>query len=1133
MFILNNLNRIRPAYLSSCVYWAKYYQNEDKECIILFNADDLIINIVLEGDELVIRNIYYNRTNVAAIKIMEKHRNACLKLDGSKLHIVNEYQGIPYTFNPSDALDYIRRMQDFYTNVFNKLKKNVVDYRKGQATDFIILKGILNYEKKIEEKNVGDQITISQDSQITRSETEYYKFGVAFTFNLSSMDFNRLVNKSNDDYHHVSIIDQAGKPLRSGVLSYDSDQSTAKLEFPKNSDINSNFMRQGFRLKKRCASEHLQIQIDAIDNFIKNRGQSFYDDMIGGQLPEPVITKDIEDIEFYDNKLRNAANNQTLAVRKALGNKKLVLIQGPPGTGKTTVIIEIIRQLVKQGKKVLVCSQAHAAVDNIVEKLQTIRPEDQHILYMSIGNEGEEESWGDGFSSEGYQQFLTNNKQLISLIKSGANEKNIKTLIETFKYNESISKKYMESHYYIAKYHQASKDLYVSVNKILDKMIDESNRFSYGLLESCRYQMMDVVLGTCIGIGMNRELKRSSLHFDTVIIDEAAKANLAETLVPLSMGDRYVLVGDDKQLPPYSDSSIIEEFIKETELQELNQKIVRQAVTTSLFEKIHKAKSCPKECVTMLNYQYRMHPDIGNFISEAFYDGKVLMGKNTITQQLPLPSPYTKQVLFVDTHKGFWKTGGYGAYERVLGHSFCNDLECDIICNQILPILSEHIDLKKYSIGVITPYSGQRDLLRHNIRDVNLKKCIYTIDSIQGREFDVVIFSFVRAFTPSSKRKVGFLDDMRRLNVSLSRAKKKLILVGNKRTLTSPESHADGVLFGIKPHEVFEKISKESMVFTNKTKADIFDEKYKVGDVIPCDVTDVSDGSVGVVFKNDSIFYYLIKLRNAKYIDDIKKSTCVNIRFEKLDENHKPFFNIISFIDNTGKIIDVETIDSYVIKHPLGSICTVTVTGYDNKGNVRVCHEGFSGKIPQSSYPNGYLDHVVTGKQLECRVSYVDIEKQIISFFPVFDVDILSYIISGEIKNFYCKVLDKNNDTGMVKLEFDSGEINTFTMYHPWYDFLEIGQDYTHIGYNKQKNIMFVYQDIYFQKFQTRFTEGDVLNGKLVYNNGKFIIAIVAGYPCYVNGRYKKLTVGQEYDFTISVIDDSYKKVILNLLTND
>ena len=248
--ILNNLNRIRPAYLSSCVYWAKYYQNEDKECIILFNADDLIINIVLEGDELVIRNIYYNRTNVAAIKIMEKHRNACLKLDGSKLHIVNEYQGIPYTFNPSDALDYIRRMQDFYTNVFNKLKKNVVDYRKGQATDFIILKGILNYEKKIEEKNVGDQITISKDSQITRSETEYYKFGVAFTFNLSSIDFNRLVNKSNEDYHHVAIIDQAGKPLRSGVLSYDSDQSTAKLEFPKNRDINSNLMRQGFRLKK-------------------------------------------------------------------------------------------------------------------------------------------------------------------------------------------------------------------------------------------------------------------------------------------------------------------------------------------------------------------------------------------------------------------------------------------------------------------------------------------------------------------------------------------------------------------------------------------------------------------------------------------------------------------------------------------------------------------------------------------------------------------------------------------------------------------------------------------------------------------------------------------------------------------
>lgn len=1135
--VLDKLNRINPNYLTNWVYWAKYYTNEDKEFIILFNADDIIINIALEQDEFVIKNIYYNRTNVAAIKIMEAHRNACLKFDGNKLHIVNEYQGIPYTFNPSEAMDYIRRMQDFHTGVLYDLKKDVVDYRKEQATDFIILKDLLKYEKQLEENNVGDQITINEDSQITRSETDYYKSGVAFTFSLSSIDYNRLVNKSNEEYNYVAIIDQDGKPLRSGVLSYDTDLSTAKLEFPENRDINSSLIRQGFRLKKRSATEHLQIQIDVIDNFIKSRGKSFYDDMIGGQLPEPIIDDEIENIEFYDENLRRAANNnnQTLAVKRALGNKKLVLVQGPPGTGKTTVIVEIIRQLVKQGKKVLVCSQAHAAVDNIVEKLQAIRPEDQHIQYMSIGNEGEEESWGDGFSSEGYQQFLTNNKQLIALLKTGASETTVEELINTFKYNESISKKYMDSHYYIAKYYNSSKELYTSIDKILNKMINESNRFSYGLLESCRYQMMDVILGTCIGIGMNRELKRSSLHFDTVIIDEAAKANLAETLVPLSMGDRYVLVGDDKQLPPYSDSSIIEDFIKQpnTEIPELDKKTAIQAVTTSLFEKIHNVESCPNECVTMLNYQYRMHPDIGNFISEAFYDGKVFMGENTITQQLPLPSPYAKQILFIDTYKGFMKTGGYGAYERTVANSFCNELECDIICNQILPVISQHVDLKKYSVGVITPYSGQRDLLRHNIKDINLRRCVYTIDSIQGREFDVVIFSFVRAFNPLSGRKVGFLDDMRRLNVSLSRAKKKLILVGNKRTLTSPDSHADDAILNIKPHEVFAKISKESMVFTNKTKADIFDEKYEVGDVIPCNVTEVSEGSVGLEFKNDSIFYYIIKLRNSKYFDDIKSSSCVNIRFEKRDENHKPLFNIISFIDKYGSYIEVESIDSYAFKHKLGSVCTVTVTEHDAKGDVRVTHEGFSGKIPRSSYPNGYLDHVLPGMQLKCRVSYVDIERQIVSFYPVFDIDILTYITSGEIKNFYCKVLDKNNYNGTVKLEFDSGEIKTLAMYHPWYDYMKVGHEYTHVGYSQKNDMIFFYQDIYFQRFKSKFSEGDILDGQLVYNNGKYIIALAADYPCYVSCRNKRLIVGQNYNFTISIIDDSYKKVTLNLLTNE
>lgn len=106
-------------------------------------------------------------------------------------------------------------------------------------------------------------------------------------------------------------------------------------------------------------------------------------------------------------------------------------------------------------------------------------------------------------------------------------------------------------------------------------------------------------------------------------------------------------------------------------------------------------------------------------------------------------------------------------------------------------------------------------------------------------------------------------------------------------------------------------------------------------------------------------------------------------------------------------------------------------------------------------------------------------------------------------------------------------------MYHPWYDYVKIGNDYTQIGYSQKYNMIIFYQDIYFQKFKRRFTEGDVVKGNLVYNNGKYIIAIAAGYPCYVNGRYKNLPVGRDYNFTISIIDDSYKKVILNLLTND
>ena len=851
--------------------------------------------------------------------------------------------------------------------------------------------------------------------------------------------------------------------------------------------------------------------------------------MMSGSLPVPTITEEIENIEFYDKKLRNAAgdNNQPIAVKKALGNKKVTLIQGPPGTGKTTVIVEIIRQLIKQGKKVLVCSQAHAAVDNIVEKLKAIPADEQEILSMSIGNEGEEESWGEGFNSEDYKLYLHNNRSLISRLKNGDSESEIEKDVDKYIYSNAIASQYKANHEYILKYYNSSEPLYNESDVIIDKLLSESEKFSYNLLEACRYQTQDVILGTCIGIGMNKILKRGTIKFDTVIIDEAAKANLAESIVPLKLGDRFVLVGDDKQLPPYSDPKIIDAYlngINKRGVGELKREEVLKAVTTSLFQMIHESEDFPAECITMLNYQYRMHPDIGEVISEVFYDGKVNMGHNTPMQQISLTTPFDKQVTFIDTNSGDRKYGGYGPYERFVNNSYCNELEAEIICEQVIPVIQKTVNISDVSIGIITPYRAQRDLLKHSIRDCNYRNCVYTIDSIQGREFDIVVFSFVRALKEKSNQKVGFLDDMRRLNVSLSRAKKKLILIGHKSTLTNPQYHTEQDITGIKPHEVFSRLSASSIVFSHKQKAEIFVEKYNVGDIIPCIVESASDNKIYVVFKNDTIFYYPIHIYNVYYFDAIKESIEVNLKFKRYDENKKPKFEVVSYIDKNEKKHDVVSIESYLDLFPLGKEVTVNYSCRDERGDIRVQHFGFYGKISNSTYPAGFFDKLDEGQELQARVYNVDQKRQIIYFCPVFDEDIIPYILNGQIKNFCCKVVGKPS-VGIIELEFDGGYSSKFTIQNLWYYFLEMGKTYTTIGYDLARSNAFIFKEKYFPAFVNKYSVGDHVIGKLVQVSRQSI-AIANNFPGFVECDIsRKYRVGDTCDLIITEINEEKKYV--------
>ena len=137
-----------------------------------------------------------------------------------------------------------------------------------------------------------------------------------------------------------------------------------------------------------------------------------------------------------------------------------------------------------------------------------------------------------------------------------------------------------------------------------------------------------------------------------------------------------------------------------------------------------------------------------------------------------------------------------------------------------MPVLKDNPNL---TLGIISPYASQCDYIRKLISDKELANCVHTIDSIQGMEYDIVIFSFVRSFSKKDNRKVGFVDDMKRLNVSLSRAKKKLIVIGNMSTLTDPDAHFENDNAGVKPLDVFKKLAAMPTKITlSKSEMDYF-----------------------------------------------------------------------------------------------------------------------------------------------------------------------------------------------------------------------------------------------------------------------------------------------------------------------
>lgn len=437
--------------------------------------------------------------------------------------------------------------------------------------------------------------------------------------------------------------------------------------------------------------------------------------------------------------------SQQAAIRTALSATDLAVIQGPPGTGKTTVIVELLHQLIENGHagSVLVVSQQNVAVDNAIERYM------QSLESRKISGVGMVRIGGD---------LEKISRKVVHLSLDAVREAFILRL----------------------KAHAAS-----SCEILSDEKVGIARAWA-GFLDSCeRLDFRDpsneelfvsllsgkqLVGATCVGLA-SRKAGVDVMSFDVVIIDEAGRSTVPELLIPMLRARKVVLIGDHYQLPPSIDPLLREDdsaddlaFLKETFLD------------TSFFEVLF--EGVPEGCRSMLSEQFRMPPVIGDLVADLFYSRQ---GARTLQNG---PSVYDrKDDIFVESL--CWMDVDYGKQSKPdKSSSLLNKEEAKAIAN-FLTWLSENCSLAR-SVAVITPYLEQKKLLQKHIRLDNrqrlgnLEVLINTVDAFQGMEADLVCYSPVR-----TQGEIRFILDRKRLNVACSRAKKHLIFFGNRRFLSS------------------------------------------------------------------------------------------------------------------------------------------------------------------------------------------------------------------------------------------------------------------------------------------------------------------------------------------------------------
>ena len=607
------------------------------------------------------------------------------------------------------------------------------------------------------------------------------------TYEISSMsgqkreELGRAINKLKGKY--------IGKELGLGIVQFgrseiiDTEISVGDMvlistDNPLRSDLTGTVTEKGGRFVKVAFDKRIpkwalkkKVRLDLYANDITFRrmeenlnhlslkGKNALEYILNQRNPKK--NRPVPYISYIDQSLNKS---QKRAIENALSCENFFLIHGPFGTGKTRTLVELISQETRQNHKVLATAESNAAVDNILERLM----ENKKLNLTRLGHPQR-------VSKHNITQTLAYKVEKHDLNKKIKKiHKKIDKLIEKRSSFTKPTPQYRRGYGDYDILHNASRGKggrgisaekmksmaqWIEINQEIDEAHDDIKRIENKMIKDI-IERSDVILATNSSAALE---SISRTKFDVAIIDEASQATIPSILIPIAKAHRFILAGDHKQLPP----TIISEKAGELE--------------KTLFEELIKMYPFKSQ---LLNVQYRMNSLLMKFPNREFYNNNLKSDSSVddITINDILGSDYNEEaLLFIDT------SNVENNKERHLkdSKSIVNELESEIAVN----IANDYLNagISESDIGIISPYADQVKIIQEKT-PVEVK----TVDGFQGREKEIIIISTVRS---NDYGNIGFLKDLRRLNVAITRAKRKLIIIGNKETLKDNPTYSRLVQF--------------------------------------------------------------------------------------------------------------------------------------------------------------------------------------------------------------------------------------------------------------------------------------------------------------------------------------------------